>query len=268
MNSLFRNLLGSRKGPKAPSVPDGYRIYAVGDVHGCDGLLAEILDRIETDAAARPPASTIIIFLGDLIDRGPDSAAVVERLCNHAPSNVRLVFLAGNHEEVLLRILDGDDQLVGDWLRFGGAECMLSYGVDPKRLKRLSSAQAVAAIRAAIPAHHVTFLEGFNDTFRAGDYLFVHAGIRPGLPLAEQSQADLRWIREPFLKDMSDHGFVVVHGHTISQGVVEQANRIGIDTGAYRSGVLTALVLEGSERWLLQTGREEDVPQQSRREAV
>jgi serine/threonine protein phosphatase 1 len=255
VNRLLRNVFGPRHERKAPSVPDGYRIYAVGDIHGCDALLAELLSRIETEIAARPPASTIIVFLGDLIDRGPDSSAVVERLRTYGLPGVRLIFLAGNHEEVLLRILDGDEELVADWLRFGGAECMQSYGVDPKRLKRLSPARAVAAIRAAIPPAHASFLESFDDTFRAGDYVFVHAGIRPGLPIDEQAQADLRWIREPFLKDLSDHGFVVVHGHTIGERVAELPNRIGIDTGAYKSGVLTAMAAEGPERWFLQTGQ-------------
>jgi serine/threonine protein phosphatase 1 len=253
VSRALRTLFGPRQERKLPTVPDGYRIYAVGDIHGCDGLLANLLTRIEAEIADRAPASTVIVFLGDLIDRGPDSAGVVERLRNYSPSGVRLIFLAGNHEEVLLRILDGDEQLVPDWLRFGGTECLRSYGVDPGRLRRLSPAKAVAAIRAAIPDAHAQFLRGFDDTFRAGDYLFVHAGIRPGLPIAEQSQADLRWIREPFLRDLSDHGVLVVHGHTIGEQVAELPNRIGIDTGAYKSGVLTAMAAEGSERWFLQT---------------
>ena len=253
MTGLLRNLFAQGDQRRDPSVPRGNRVYAVGDVHGRDDLLADLLAQIEADIASRAPATNIIIFLGDLIDRGPDSAGVVERLRNYRRKDIRLIFLAGNHEEVLLRILDGDEQIVADWLRFGGAECMQSYGADPKKLRRMSPAKAAAVIRDTIPPAHADFLRGFDDTFRAGDYLFVHAGIRPGLPIAEQAQIDLRWIREPFLQDSTDHGFLVVHGHTISEQVEERDNRIGIDTGAYHSGVLTALAAEGMDRWLLQT---------------
>ena len=155
---------------------------------------------------------------------------------------------------MLLRILDGESLLVPDWLRFGGAECLHSYGADPDRLRRMAPGRALETIRSAIPDSHVEFLRSFDDTFRAGDYLFVHAGIRPGIPLAEQAASELRWIREPFLTEGVDHGFLVVHGHTIHEQVDERVNRIGIDTGAYRYGLLTALALEGSERWYLQAG--------------
>ena len=240
---------------REPSLAAGYRVYAIGDVHGRHDLLSELLAAIERDMARRAAARQVIVFLGDLIDRGPASAEVIAMLRAYRRPGVGLVFLAGNHEEVLLRILDGEEQLVGDWLRFGGAQCIQSYGVDPARLRRMSSASAVEVIRSAIPPADQQFLRGFDDTFRAGDYLFVHAGIRPGLPMAEQSQLDLRWIREPFLKASADHGFVVVHGHTISEKVEERTNRIGLDTGAYRSGILTAMGLEGSSRWFLQTGQ-------------
>ena len=239
----------------SPAVPAGNRIYAIGDVHGRDDLLGQLLAMIEADSSTRPSANIVLVFLGDLIDRGACSKEVVERLRTWRPDGIRLVFLAGNHEEVLLRILDGEERLVPDWLRFGGAECIRSYGIDPKRLRTMAPDEAIAVIRAAIPAAHVEFLSSFDDTFRAGDYLFVHAGIRPGIALSEQAQADLRWIREPFLTDAAEHGFVVVHGHTIREKVEERANRIGIDTGAYRSGVLTAIALEGSDRWFLQADR-------------
>ena len=244
----------SRHAPadRVQRLPDGYRLYAVGDVHGRDDLLAQLIASIETDSEERGPAKLILVFLGDLIDRGPDSCGVVERLRTYRPPGVRLVFLAGNHEEVLLRILDGEAQLIPDWLRFGGAECIASYGIDQARLRRMSLRRAQESIGAAIPPAHAEFLRSFDDTFRAGDYLFVHAGIRPGIALAEQNRSDLRWIREPFLTDRTDHGFVVVHGHTVCEQVEECANRIGIDTGAYRSNVLTAIGLEGTERWFLQ----------------
>ena len=141
--------------------------------------------------------------------------------------------------------------LLASWLRFGGAECARSYGLDPKKLARMDERAAIEAVREAIPARHVEFLRRLADTFRFGDYLFVHAGIRPRVDLAEQSQVDLRWIRAAFLDDRTDHGFLVIHGHTISETVDEQPNRIGIDTGAYWSGILTAIGVEGSDRWYL-----------------
>jgi serine/threonine protein phosphatase 1 len=164
------------------------------------------------------------------------------------------VFLLGNHEEVLLRILGGDAELITKWRWFGGSECLESYGVDPAQFAHLSDEQALELVRNAIPKEHAQFLESFVDSCRFGDYLFVHAGIRPGVELDQQRQSDLRWIREPFLLDDSEHGFIVVHGHTISEEVDERPNRIGIDTGAYRTGVLTALGIEGTDRWLLATG--------------
>jgi serine/threonine protein phosphatase 1 len=235
----------------APSGARGHRAYAVGDIHGRLDLLEQMLSKIEADLAAHPAAKTVLVFLGDLIDRGPSSAQVVERLRTYSRAGVKTVFLLGNHEEVLLRILDGDASLIAKWRWVGGAQCLTSYGVDPETLATMDDAAAVATVRAAIPEAHVAFLQSFADTFRFGDYLFVHAGIRPGVPVDQQRQSDLRWIREPFLRDDSDHGFVVVHGHTISRDVDEQVNRIGIDTGAYAHGVLTALAIEGQERWYL-----------------
>jgi len=248
----LKQWLGRPAPGDAPSLPPGYVLHAIGDVHGRDDLLAGLLGEIEADVAGRGEARRILVFLGDLIDRGPGSAEVVERLRTYRPERTRLVFLAGNHEEVLLRILDGEVNLIPDWLRFGGAECLRSYGVDPGRLRRMAPARALVTVRSAIPQAHADFLRGFDDSFRAGDYLFVHAGIRPGIPLAEQARADLRWIREPFLTDRAEHGFMVVHGHTIRRQVEECSNRIGIDTGAYRHGTLTALGLEGTDRWYLQ----------------
>jgi serine/threonine protein phosphatase 1 len=175
-------------------------------------------------------------------------------LRTYARPGFRTIFLSGNHEEVLLRLVRGESQFLADWLRFGGADCARSYGIDPSTFKRMSPASAVKVLRDKIPRDHIHFLESFDDTFRAGDYLFVHAGIRPGVDMAEQTQTDLRWIRAPFLDSDTDHGSVIVHGHTISEQVQVRANRIGLDTGAYRSGVLTALGLEDGQRWFLQTG--------------
>ena len=236
-----------------PSGAEGYRAYVVGDVHGRLDLLEDLLAKIHAELQHRPPASTLLVFVGDLIDRGPRSAQVLERLRTYSRDGVRTVFLLGNHEEVLLRILSGQAELISKWCSFGGAECLASYGVDAAALTQTGSQDALALIRGAIPDSPVEFLESFADSCRFGDYLFVHAGIRPGIALDQQRQADLRWIRQPFLGDESDHGFIVVHGHTIMEDVDERPNRIGIDTGAYRTGVLTALAIEGTERWLLDT---------------
>ena len=190
---------------------------------------------------------------GDLIDRGPDSRAVVERLRTYRHDRLKPYFLAGNHEEVLLRLLAGERGILSSWLKFGGAECLESYGLDPASLRDLGETAALAEVKKAIPPEHGHFIGGFADTLSFGDYLFVHAGVRPKVDLSLQSQSDLRWIRSPFLEDESDHGMMVVHGHTISPTVEERANRIGIDTGAYRTGLLTALVLEGADRRILDT---------------
>ena len=231
----------------------GWRAYAVGDIHGRLDLLEVLLDKIHADIARRPARKVLLVFVGDLIDRGPSSAQVVERLRTYRHHGVRPMFLLGNHEEVLLRILGGEAELITKWRWFGGAECLASYGVDRDRLAALSDAEALPVVREAVPKEHVEFLESFDDSCRFGDYLFVHAGIRPGVEIDQQRQSDLRWIREPFLFDDTDHGFVVVHGHTIRPEVEMRPNRIGIDTGAYRSGVLSALAIEGSATWLLDT---------------
>lgn len=242
--------------PKRQSGPAGvrgWRAYAVGDVHGRLDLLDQLLAKIEHDLKDRPAKKVLLIFVGDLIDRGPNSAQVVERLRTYNHPNVRTLFILGNHEEVLLRILAGDAELITKWRWFGGTECLNSYGVDTVKLAAMSVDDALEVIRAAIPKKHVEFLESFDDSCRFGDFLFVHAGIRPGVEIDQQKQSDLRWIREAFLFDETDHGFVVVHGHTIRPEAEVRTNRIGIDTGAYQSGVLTALAIEGAESWFLDT---------------
>lgn len=242
-----------RPNTRLAQVPRGTRVYAIGDIHGRDDLLEELLERIEDEIRNRPTRAHVLIVLGDLIDRGPGSNQVIERLRTlHLPSTKKIM-LAGNHEEALLRVLNGEDAFVTDWLRFGGKECLASYGVDAAKLATTRAKDAARVVRQTIPTEHAVFLRGFGDTVQVGGYLFVHAGIRPGIPLARQSQSDLRWIRRPFLDDERDHGFIVVHGHTISDGVDEACNRIGIDTGAYQSGILTALVLERGQRRYIQT---------------
>jgi serine/threonine protein phosphatase 1 len=248
--TIFNFMSGGENGPKGAR---GYRAYAIGDVHGRLDLLDQLLAQIQRDLIDRPARKVLLVFLGDLIDRGPSSGQVVERLRTYRADGVRTVFLLGNHEEVLLRILDGDTSLVPTWLQFGGMQCLQSYGVDLRQVRNAPAEEVVTIVRVAIPQSHNDFLNSFVDTCRFGDYLFVHAGVRPGVTIEEQLQADLRWIREPFLFDDTDHGCVVVHGHTIREKVEERPNRIGIDTGAYRTGVLTALAVEGSSHWYLQT---------------
>src|SRR5579884_245115 len=248
---MFRS--ASRLPDRPPEGPPDCRAYVIGDVHGRLDLLKALLGKIYHELDREPAGRCLLLFLGDLIDRGPNSAQVIERLRTYTRPAVEPVFLLGNHEEVLLRILDGDADLITKWRWFGGAECLSSYGVNPDDIAAAGEDEALAMIRAAIPIEHVEFVQSFRDSYRFGDYLFVHAGIRPGVDLERQTQADMRWIREPFLRDKSDHGVVVVHGHTISSEVEVRPNRIGIDTGAYRTGILTALGLEGSDRWLLDT---------------
>jgi serine/threonine protein phosphatase 1 len=243
----------SAKQERGPAGAHGWRAYAVGDVHGRLDLLEELLSKIHRDLGRHPSRKTLLLFVGDLIDRGPNSAQVLERLRTYSRDGVRTAFLLGNHEEVLLRILKGDADLITKWRWFGGAECLQSYGVDPASLEGLTGDAAVAVVRNAIPEAHIEFLDSFLDSVRFGDFLFVHAGIRPGIEVEQQKQTDLRWIREPFLFDETDHGFVVVHGHTISPKVDVRPNRIGIDTGAYRTGVLTAIAIERSRTWFVDT---------------
>ncbi len=236
-----------------PQGAQGLRSYVVGDIHGRLDLLEAILKKIHADIETREPRESLLVFVGDLIDRGPRSAQVVELLRTYSHPNVQPIFLLGNHEEVLLRIVDGDASLIPSWLKFGGAQCLESYGLAPSEVAIADDEHALALIRRAIPQQHVDFLRSFVDSCRFGDYLFVHAGIRPGVELQNQKQSDLRWIRDRFLLDETDHGFIVVHGHTIKMEVDEKPNRIGIDTGAFATGILTALAIEGEDRWFIDT---------------
>ncbi len=251
---MLTRLLGIASSKNGPSGPKGSRAYAIGDVHGRLDLLDGMLQQIAADHRDRGgKAKPLLLLLGDLIDRGPESAGVVERVMRGPLDGFRTAVLTGNHEEVLLRLLDGDERgLFVQWLRFGGAECINSYGGDPLLLASLPEEKAIAALKSLMPLDHLDFLRSLADTFRFGDYLFVHAGIRPGIAIEDQSPHDLRWIRGAFLNDRRDHGVMVVHGHTISERIEERPNRIGIDTGAYQHGVLTALAVEDEERWFLQ----------------
>ncbi|MDP8993388.1 MAG: metallophosphoesterase [Pseudomonadota bacterium] len=249
---MLNRLLTFKSARAAPSGPAGSRAYAIGDVHGRLDLLRELLERIEADNARRPPAKTWLVLLGDLVDRGPDSRGVIDHFLRHPPRFARPVYLKGNHEEFFLGVLEGKEELVSHWLSYGGYECVESYGLSQGWTLNATPAAVMERLIAAVPEAHKRFLEEMADSFRFGDYLFVHAGIRPGVELADQSSHDLRWIREGFLDDRSDHGVVVVHGHTIVDAPEEHSNRIALDTGAYRTGVLTALGLEGRKRWFLE----------------
>lgn len=239
---------------RRPSAPDGLRIYAVADVHGRLDLLDELLSEVESDSSRRGPSETVLIFLGDIIDRGPDSNAVVERLRTYRHGQLKPYFITGNHEEVLLGLLSGEAGLLFNWLRYGGRECLQSYGIDLGELNLADEKAALCLIQQRFPDNHADFLRSFRDSIGLGDYFFVHAGVRPGIELARQSQSDLRWIRSPFLENKNDHGAIIVHGHTICDKVEFRNNRIGLDTGAYRTGRLTALGLEGEDQWLIATG--------------
>ena len=244
--------LVTRAQPRACSIPDGRRIYAVGDIHGRLDLVDRLLGMIDADDHRRGPARTELIFLGDLVDRGPDSRGVVERLM--ALRETRPVrFLRGNHEEVFLHTLAGDLRALRFLIRIGGRETLLSYGITAEEYRELDYDELMALVRIKVPAEHVAFLDGFEDWIEIGDYLFVHAGIRPGVALAEQKSSDLCWIRDDFLRHRESFGKMVVHGHSITEDIDERANRIGIDTGAFASGRLTAIGLQDDDRWFLST---------------
>jgi len=243
--------LFSRQEPELPParIPAGQRVYAIGDIHGRLDLFDQAILAIEEDDARRGPADTTVILLGDLIDRGPDSAMVVKTARQwQQRRNVRA--LLGNHEQMLLDAMTDKDTL-RHLLRYGGRETLLSYGMSPAEYETSLLDDILEGMPRMIPADDVAWMRSMEDRIAIGDYLFVHAGIRPGIPLEEQRTSDLRWIRGEFLDDPRDHGCVVVHGHSITPEVAERRNRIGIDTGAYNSGVLTTLALEGEERWYL-----------------
>ncbi|WP_277970941.1 metallophosphoesterase [Sphingomonas echinoides] len=242
---LFRNLFKTERTP--PTTPPDSRIYAIGDVHGRLDLLLDLLDEIQADRRARPCATERVVFLGDLIDRGPHSCGVLQLLSRNRANLPDPVFLMGNHEEMLLRVLGADEDSIFDWLSFGGYEFAESYGVEVDAFATCDAATVARMIRAVVPERDLAFIASFADSFRFGDYLFVHAGIKPGVALEDQKAADMRWIRETFLDSTVQHPAFVIHGHTISQTPDERPNRIGIDTGAYASGLLTAICLEGNE---------------------
>jgi len=223
------------------------RAYAIGDVHGCLDELKQLLQTIKKDNDYRNPAKTYLIFLGDLIDRGPESKGVIDLLIDFPYSFAEPLFIMGNHEEMLLRGLRGEPKLLIDWLEYGGYSCVESYGASRSDLQGQTLYAVEYQLRSMIPARHLAFLSGFLDYVQFGDYVFTHAGIRPGVPLSKQQARDLRWIRAPFLEYEGDHGAVIVHGHTATDEIVIRRNRIGMDTGAYKTGCLSAICIENEE---------------------
>ena len=224
--------------PAPASLPPGQRVYAIGDVHGCLDRLATIHEQIAEDLAARPVDESVLVHLGDYVDRGLDSAQVVSWLQAGAPVPAsRIVNLMGNHEDMMLAALPGTDKVANNvWLANGGADSLLSWEISRK--------VPPAEWAGLIPEDHQAFLRGLEIHVRFGGYLFVHAGIRPGLAMEKQDKQDLLWIREPFLSWKPPHDLVVVHGHTPRHDPVIRPYRIGIDTGAVMGGTLTCVVLE------------------------
>lgn len=246
----FRKMFRARSEALRPAVPAGQRVYVVGDIHGRLDLFDELIRAIERDDSEADPADTTVVLLGDLVDRGPASAGVVAR-AREWQTQRRVRILAGNHEEMFLDSFD-DTNLLRHFLKHGGRETLFSYGVTPERYNDSTLEELQALMCQAVPAGDRDFLRGLEECFVIGDYLFVHAGILPEVPLEEQSRHDMLWIRERFLRYPDRHSHVVVHGHTIQDDVDERDNRIGIDTGAYRSGKLTALALESTTRRYIQ----------------
>ena len=246
MFQALKQMFGRHADTAAAAVPSGQRVYAVGDIHGRCDLFEALVEAIEADDAAAAPADTTVVLLGDLVDRGADSAGVIA-LARQWQARRRVRILGGNHEEMFLRSFE-ELEMFRHFLRHGGRDTVLSYGIDRAAFLAADLEQAQQLMREQVPAEDITFLEGFEDMVTIGDYLFVHAGIDPRVPLDAQRRQDLRWIREPFLSHPDSHGPVVVHGHTISDEPEDCGNRIGIDTGAFMSGRLTALVLEGTDR--------------------
>ena len=237
-------------------MPPGVCVYAIGDVHGRADLLTEMHRLIIGDSAhITPGTSKVVVYLGDYVDRGLESREVIDLLINGGLPDVQTVHLLGNHDAWLMSFLV-DPAIGPTWLRYGGDATVHSYG------GRLGAPQDDVRyyhelqenLRERIPREHVNFLRGLELSFESGDYLFVHAGVHPGLPLDQQRVDDLLWIREPFLSCKHDLGRVIVHGHTVESEPIVRTNRIGIDTGACWTGCLTCLVLEEGTYRFLTTG--------------
>jgi len=252
MLNTLRNLFRPQRQPppRLPSVPAGTRYYVIGDIHGRLDLFTALVDAIEVDDAAANPAETRIILLGDLVDRGPDSAGVIA-LARQLQKRRNARILMGNHEEMFLQSFENPETL-RHFLKHGGRETVLSYGLSRKQFGALTLDEVFAMLPELVPQSERDYIAAFEEIIIAGDYAFAHAGIDPARPINQQKRGDLLWIRDRFLNHDGPLAKVVVHGHTIFDRVMDCGNRIGIDTGAFRSGVLTALVLEDDQRRVMQ----------------
>jgi serine/threonine protein phosphatase 1 len=218
-------------------LPPGRRVYAIGDIHGCDAQLANLHEIVAEDLARRPVDDPVLLHIGDYVDRGANTAGVLRRLMNGPPvAGMRAVNLVGNHDETMLHALSGDRPAATDWLFAGGRPALESYGVDPDSPRE--------SWPESVPPEHLDFLRKLTLSHREGGYFFVHAGIRPGVALERQVREDLLRMRQPFLYSEADFGAVVVHGHTPVKEPVVRHNRIAIDTGAVFGGMMTCVVLE------------------------
>ncbi|MFO1155161.1 MAG: metallophosphoesterase family protein [Rhodospirillales bacterium] len=234
-------------------IPPGRRVYAVGDIHGRVDLLFQLQRLIVQDATTAGGLDLVLVYLGDYVDRGPSSNRVLDRLIEMPLAGLRTIHLQGNHEAMMLDFVAGNPSAV--WLMNGGIETLASYGVglDDGWPAATALGELRTRLRLALPPSHLRFLTGLSLVHMEGDYVFVHAGLRPDRPLELQDAYDLLWIREPFLGRGRDDGLCVVHGHTIAPQPEVLAHRIGVDTGAFFSGRLTCVVLEGADIRFLQT---------------
>jgi serine/threonine protein phosphatase 1 len=231
-------------------VPEGVRLYAIGDVHGRSDLLYQLFARIDADLACRPSPRPTEIYLGDYVDRGPGSREVIDLLIARRCSRP-LICLKGNHETFVSEFIR-TPAMLAEWQHYGGLETLLSYGLKPSmNADERQQIELSSAFERALPELHRRFLSGLPSSFTCGDYFLVHAGVRPGIPLRQQREADLLWIREDFLFHEEPFSKVIVHGHTPVMQPEVRPNRINIDTGAYATGQLTCLVLEGDEMFFL-----------------
>lgn len=247
-------LFGFGRRERAPySVPRHTRVYAVGDIHGRADLLRDLQAMILEDATGYDEFRKVIVYIGDYVDRGLQSREVIELLLDSPLPGFEVVYLKGNHEALMLDFLE-DVKSGPGWLEIGGSATLFSYGVSMSDqlplAKRLAEAQS--ELKRQLPERHLHFLYNLSLQHSEGDYLFVHAGIRPRKPLDGQTEQDLLWIRGEFLESVVDHGKMVVHGHSITWEPEVRSNRIGIDTGAFASGVLTCLILNGTDHKFLQ----------------
>lgn len=237
--------------PNHPQLPEGVRIYAIGDVHGRGDLLERLFALIDEDLACRPPQRAIQVMLGDYVDRGPASRSVIDLILARAARH-ELVALKGNHDALLLGAID-DPATTGDWLMMHGIETLASYGLTSATVAGSRLSDLGRAFAAALPESHLQFFRALKPSYSCGDFFFVHAGVRPGIDLSRQAEEDLIWIRQEFLRHSGDFDKVIVHGHSPVRDVEFHPNRIAIDTAAYASGKLTALVIEGSSLRVIDT---------------